>query len=485
MDSKKILFSQLKKIVGEENLIIDIDGLKVYQKDALAGYSGKPLAVAIPNSEQQICEVLKICKKYKVPIVTRGAGTGLSGGATPVENCIILSTAKLNKVISIDENQRIARVQPGVKNITISEKAAPYNLFYAPDPSSQIACSIGGNVAENSGGVHCLKYGLTLNNIFRLRAVNYKGEVFEVGLESFDSPGFDILALLVGSEGMLAVITEISVKLLPKPSFAKVISASFDDVEKAANAVAGIISEGVIPAGLEMMDQGMIKAVEEFVNAGYDTEAKAILLCESDGDIGEVEEEISIMRSILLGFGATKISISKTDEERNLFWAGRKNAFPASGRISPDYYCIDGTIPRKKLGEMLTKIKELEKKYKLTCNNVFHAGDGNLHPLILFDSAKKGDFTKTEKFGEEILKLCVEFGGTITGEHGVGLEKIDSMCVQFSNNERKAFISIKNSFDPLNILNPGKVIPSLSRCVEKGRVHVHKGKLNFPDIPSF
>jgi glycolate oxidase len=340
-------------------------------------------------------------------------------------------------------------------------------------------------VAENSGGVHCLKYGLTLHNIVSLRAVDFEGNVLKFGSNGLDAPGLDLLSLMIGSEGMLGVVTEITVKLTPNPKVAKVIMASFETVENAADAVAGIISKGVIPAGLEMMDQGMIGAVEDFVKAGYDTNAAAILLCESDGEAQEVEEEIAFMEEILASYGASKCMVSQDDCQRALFWSGRKNAFPASGRLSPDYYCIDGTIPRKKVGLMLREIKKLEKQYKLRCINVFHAGDGNLHPLILFDSSVDGEFDKTERFGEDILRLCVEFGGTITGEHGVGLEKLGAMCSQFSDDEREVFLGIKAAFDQKELLNPGKVVPSLSRCVEKGRVHVHAGKRKFDEIPSF
>ncbi len=482
---EKNILREFQKLVGHENFIFQDEALRIYKQDGLSGYSGKPLAVAIPANEEQVIRILKLCNKHNFPVVTRGSGTGLSGGATPKNDSIVLSTSRLNNIISIDPKKRIAKVQPGVRNLSVSDAASPYGFFYAPDPSSQIACSIGGNVAENSGGVHCLKYGLTLHNVLRIRAVTIDGEVFEAGSEAFDSPGYDLMALLIGSEGMLAVVTEVSLRLIPKPKFALVILASFDDVQKASEAVAGIIASGITPAGLEMMDQSMVIAVEDFVHAGYDLEAKAILLCESDGTFDEVEEEIKKLKEILLRFGATDLRTSKDEKERALFWSGRKNAFPASGRISPDYYCIDGTIPRRKLGEMLSFIGNLEKKYNLRCLNVFHAGDGNLHPLILYDSSKPNQFNETEKFGEEILLKCIEFGGTITGEHGAGIEKLDAMCVQFSELERKTFFSIKEAFDSKHLLNPGKVIPSLTRCAEKGRMHVHKGNLSFPEISRF
>ncbi len=481
----KNILAELQNQIGIENLIFENEALRTYKQDGLSGYSGEPSGVALPGNEQEVIEIIKICNKYNLEVVTRGSGTGLSGGAIPKKGALVLSTSRLNQIVSIDPKKRIAKVQPGVRNLSVSDAARPHGLFYAPDPSSQIACSIGGNVAENSGGVHCLKYGLTLHNVLRIRAVTIEGDVFEAGSEAFDTPGYDLMALLIGSEGMLAVVTEVSLRLIPKPIFAQVILASFDDIQKASAAVAGIIASGITPAGLEMMDQPMVVAVEDFVNAGYDLEAKAILLCESDGTYEEVEEEILNLKKILFDYGATNLRVSMDEDERAIFWSGRKNAFPASGRISPDYYCIDGTIPRRRLGDMLSFITELEKKYNLRCLNVFHAGDGNLHPLILFDSSKPNEFNKTEEFGEEILLKCIEYGGTITGEHGVGLEKLGAMCKQFSNIERETFFLIKEVFDSKYLLNPGKVIPSLTRCAEKGRMHIHKGNLSFPDLPRF
>ena len=482
---QKNIIAELQNQVGIENLIFEAEALRTYQQDGLSGYSGEPSGVALPGNEDEVIAILKICNKFNLAVVTRGSGTGLSGGAIPKKGALVLSTSRLNKIISIDPKKRIAKVQPGVRNLSVSDAANPHGLFYAPDPSSQIACSIGGNVAENSGGVHCLKYGLTLHNVMRIRAVTIEGEIFEAGSEAFDTPGYDLMALLIGSEGMLAVVTEISLRLIPKPIFAQVILASFDDIKKASQAVAGIIASGITPAGLEMMDQPMVAAVEDFVHAGYDLDAKAILLCESDGTPEEVEEEVINLKEILFNYGATELRVSENEKERDVFWSGRKNAFPASGRISPDYYCIDGTIPRRRLGDMLLFINELEKKYKLRCLNVFHAGDGNLHPLILFDSSKPNQFDETEKFGEEILLKCIEFGGTITGEHGVGLEKLGAMCKQFSNIERETFFLIKEAFDSKYLLNPGKVVPSLTRCAEKGRMHIHKGNLSFPHLPRF
>ena len=483
--AREALIESLLQVLPVESVIVHEEGLKPYECDGLTGYRHLPAVVVLPHTEQQASQVLAICHARNIPVVARGAGTGLSGGATPHRGGLVLSTARLNRILSLDPAARTAKVQPGVRNLAISEAAAAHGLYYAPDPSSQIACTIGGNVAENSGGVHCLKYGLTVHNVLRVRGLTIEGEAVEFGSEAFDSPGFDLLALVIGSEGMLALTTEVTVRLTPKPQLARVIMASFDEVEKAGQAVADLIGAGIIPAGLEMMDKGMTAAVEEFVHAGYDLSAQAILLCESDGTPAEVEEEIGRMKAVLSNSGATDLRVSESEAERLRFWSGRKNAFPASGRVSPDYYCIDGTIPRRRLGQMLARITELEKKYGLRCLNVFHAGDGNLHPLILFDAAKPGEFETTEKFGAEILEICVEYGGTITGEHGVGIEKIDTMCVQFSVAERLSFFAVKHAFDPKGLLNPGKAIPTLSRCAEYGRMHVHRGELRFPQLERF
>jgi glycolate oxidase len=397
----------------------------------------------------------------------------------------VLSTAKLNRIVKVDPTSRTAVVQPGVRNLAISEAAAPHGLYYAPDPSSQIACSIGGNVAENSGGVHCLKYGLTVHNVLRVRVVTIDGDVVELGSEAPDAPGLDLLAVFIGSEGMLGVVTEVTVKLVPKPAAARVIMASFDDVVTGGNAVASVIAAGIIPAGLEMMDRTSSRMVEPFVKAGYDTEAAAILLCEADGTELEVAEEIERMSEVLQAAGASAIAVSTSEAERMKFWSGRKNAFPAAGRISPDYYCMDGTIPRKQLAHVLTSIEKMETTYGLRCANVFHAGDGNMHPLILFDANQPGEFERAEAFGADILALCVEVGGTITGEHGVGIEKINSMCVQFSPAELEAFHAVKRAFDPHRLLNPDKAIPTLNRCAEFGKMHVSAGLTRFADLPRF
>jgi glycolate oxidase len=456
-----------------------------YECDGLTAYRQLPMVVALPETEQQVQKILQTCHAMGVPVVPRGAGTGLSGGALPPGDGVLLSMAKFMRPVRVDPVARIAVVQPGVRNAAISELAAPHGLYYAPDPSSQIACTIGGNVAENSGGVHCLKYGLTVHNVLGVRGFTIEGEPITLGGEALDTPGYDLLALCIGSEGMLVVVTEVTVKLLPRPQSARVIMASFADVEKAGDAVAKNLAAGIIPAGLEMMDKPATRAVEQFVGAGYDLEAAAILLCESDGTSEEVEDEIARMKAVLEGAGATRMTVSRDEAERLRFWSGRKAAFPAMGRISPDYYCMDGTIPRKRLGEVLNFIAALEKKYGLRCPNVFHAGDGNLHPLILFDANSPDELDRTERFAAEVLEKCVTVGGTITGEHGVGVEKINQMCVQFRPDELELFRTVKQAFDPAGLLNPGKAVPTLARCAEYGRMHVHGGKLPHAELPRF
>ena len=456
-----------------------------YECDGLSLYRALPAVVALPETEEHVQAVMRICKRLNAPVVARGAGTGLSGGAMPHSQGVLLGLSKFNRIKHIDLARATAVVQPGVRNLAISEAAAPYGLYYAPDPSSQIACSIGGNVAENSGGVHCLKYGLTLHNVLKVRGFTAAGELVEFGSDALDVPGYDLLAVLVGSEGMLAVTTEVTVKLVPKPQLARCIMASFDDVRKAGDAVAAVIAAGIIPAGLEMMDKPMTAAVEDFVHAGYDLTAEAILLCESDGTPEEVEEEIGRMSEVLRACGATAIAVSRDEAERLRFWSGRKNAFPASGRISPDYMCMDSTIPRKRLADILLAIQEMEKKYGLRCANVFHAGDGNLHPLILFDANDADQLHRCELFGADILETSVAMGGTVTGEHGVGVEKLNSMCVQFSPEERAQMLAVKRAFDPNGLLNPGKVIPTLNRCAEYGKMLVRGGQLSHPELPRF
>ena len=479
------VLERLRGLLPAHAILYREEDMRPFECDALSAFRQMPMIVVLPDTEEQVVGVLKACHELEVPIVARGAGTSLSGGSMPHAAGVVLSLAKFNRILAIDPLARTARVQPGVRNLAVSEAAAPYDLYYAPDPSSQIACSIGGNLAENSGGVHCLKYGLTVHNVLRVRGYTVAGEPVEFGGEALDAPGLDLLSLVIGSEGMLAVTMEATLKLIPKPQLARVVMASFDDVVKAGEAVAGIIAAGIIPAGLEMMDRKATVAVEEFVHAGYDLEAEAILLAESDGTPEEVAEEIGRIEAVLRGSGATGIRVSESEAERLLFWSGRKNAFPAAGRVSPDYYCMDGTIPRKNIGRMLAAIAAMEEKYRLRCMNVFHAGDGNMHPLILFDANDPDEWQRAELFGAEILELCVEYGGTVTGEHGVGIEKINSMCVQFSPEERAAFFAVKRAFDPPGLLNPGKGIPTLARCAEYGKMHVHGGRLAFPDLPRF
>ena len=456
-----------------------------YECDGLTAYRERPLVVALPETEAQVAHVLRTCHSLAGPVVARGAGTGLSGGAMPHALGVSLALAKFNRILRVDKRSRTALVQCGVRNLAISEAAAPLGLYYAPDPSSQIACSIGGNVAENSGGVHCLKYGLTLHNVLKVRGFTVEGETVTFGSDALDAPGLDLLALVVGSEGMLAVTTEVTVKLIPKPKLARCIMASFDDLRKAGAAVAAIIGAGIIPAGLEMLDKPMTAAVEDFVHAGYDLTAEAILLCESDGTPEEVAEEIERMLAVLTGCGASRVEVSKDEAQRLKFWSGRKNAFPASGRISPDYMCMDSTIPRKRLADILLAIQQMEGKYGLRCCNVFHAGDGNLHPLILFDASDPDQLHRAELFGADILETSVEMGGTVTGEHGVGVEKLSSMCVQFSPEEREQMHALKRAFDPAETLNPGKLIPTLVRCAEYGKMHVKRGLLPFPELERF
>ena len=485
MERQRQLAHALRTVLPAGSVLFRPEQTAPFECDGLAAFRQTPLAVALPETEQQVRQILRICRELRVPVVARGAGTGLSGGAMPCADGIVLSLAKLNRILELDPVACIARVQPGVRNLAVSEAAAPHGLYYAPDPSSQIACTIGGNVAENSGGVHCLKYGLTVHNVLGLRGYTVEGEAIELGGAALDAPGLDLLALAIGSEGMLIVVTEVTLKLVPKPRLAQVVMASFDDVVKAGEAVAAIVAAGIIPAGLEMMDRKATNAVEPFVKAGYDLHAAAILLAESDGTPEEVADEIDEMERVLKAAGSIACTVSQSESERQRFWSGRKNAFPAAGRVSPDYYCMDGTIPRKHLGHVLRAIEEMEEKYTLRCMNVFHAGDGNLHPLILFDANQPGEWERADRFGADILELCVELGGTITGEHGVGIEKINSMCVQFSAPERAAFFGVKHAFDAHDLLNPGKAIPTLARCAEYGRMHVHRGALPFADLPRF
>ncbi len=482
------LIVRLAKILPQESLLSEPEDLTPYECDGLSAYRAIPMLAVLPRTVAEVQAILRIASQTHTKVVARGSGTGLSGGATPLHDGILMSMAKFSKIVAIDPLARRARVQPGVRNQQISEATAHLGLYYAPDPSSQIACSIGGNVAENSGGVHCLKYGLTVHNILKIEVVTIDGEVATIGSDALDSAGYDLLAVMTGSEGMLGITTEVTVKLLPKPQLARVVMASFDDVESAGNAVANVIGAGIVPAGLEMMDKLANEAVEGFVHAGYDLNAAAILLCESDGTTEEVEEEIAKIEAVMKASGATACRTSNNESERLKFWSGRKAAFPAVGRISPDYYCIDGSIPRRALAAVLKRTEELSHKYKLRCANVFHAGDGNLHPLILFDANVPGELHRTEAFAAELLELCIEVGGTITGEHGVGIEKINQMCSQFTSAEIEMFFAVKRAFDPEQLLNPGKAIPTLNRCAEYGRMRVSGGLTNnlpHAEIPRF
>ncbi len=479
------ILAALSRWLAPGSILSQPEDVRPFETDGLSSYRQLPYVVVLPQKEAEVQAVLRYCHEASIPVVARGSGTGLSGGALPHAQGVLLSLSRFMRILDIDVLARTARVQPGVRNLAISEAAAPLGLYYAPDPSSQIACSIGGNVAENSGGVHCLKYGLTVHNLVKVRAVTMAGEIIELGCDALYSAGYDLMALITGSEGLLGVITEVTVKLLPKPQKAQAILAAFDDIEKAGQAVASIIAAGIIPAGLEMMDGPATRAAEAFVHANYPLEAEAVLICESDGTPEEVADEMARMQAILENSGAIETRFSQDEAQRLKFWAGRKAAFPAVGRLSPDYYCIDGTIPRRTLGAVLKRIYEMSHEFGLEVCNVFHAGDGNLHPLILFDAAKPGEFERTEAYAGKILELCVEVGGTITGEHGVGVEKINQMCIQFRPDELATFHAVKAAFDPEGLLNPGKAVPTLHRCAEMGRMHVHHNHTAHPDLPRF
>ncbi|SDO67209.1 glycolate oxidase subunit GlcD [Pseudomonas jinjuensis] len=482
---KAALLIELRAALPDLEILHEAEDLHPYECDGLSAYRTTPMLVVLPERVEQVETLLKLCHRLQVPVVARGAGTGLSGGALPLEQGILLVMARFKRILEIDPVGRFARVQPGVRNLAISQAAAPHGLYYAPDPSSQIACSIGGNVAENAGGVHCLKYGLTVHNVLRLEIVTIEGERMTLGSDALDSPGFDLLALFMGSEGMLGVVVEVTVRLLPRPQVAKVALASFDDVARAGGAVADIIAAGIIPGGLEMMDNLAIRAAEDFIHAGYPVDAAAILICELDGVESDVHEDCLRVRDILERAGATEVRQARDEEERQKFWAGRKNAFPAVGRISPDYYCMDGTIPRRELPRVLEGIARLSAECGLRVANVFHAGDGNMHPLILFDANQPGELARAEELGGKILELCVAVGGSITGEHGVGREKINQMCSQFNAEELTLFHAVKAAFDPQGLLNPGKNIPTLHRCAEFGAMHIHRGQLPFPELERF
>ena len=482
---KAALLAELRAALPDLEILHEAEDLRPYECDGLSAYRSTPMLVVLPEHVEQVQSLLRLCHRMQVPVVARGAGTELSGGALPLEQGVLLVMARFKRILEVNPEGRYARVQPGVRNLAISLATAPHGLYYAPDPSSQIACSIGGNVAENAGGVHCLKYGLTVHNLLKVDIITVDGERLTLGSDALDSPGFDLLALFTGSEGMLGVVVEVTVKLLPKPQVAKVLMASFDDVEKAGRAVGDIIAEGIIPGGLEMMDNLSIRAAEDFIHAGYPVDAAAILLCELDGVESDVHEDCERVDAVLRKAGATDVRLARDEEERAKFWAGRKNAFPAVGRISPDYYCMDGTIPRRELPRVLNGIAELSDEYGLRVANVFHAGDGNMHPLILFDANVPGELERAEALGGKILELCVAVGGSITGEHGVGREKINQMCAQFNSDELTLFHAVKAAFDPQGLLNPGKNIPTLHRCAEFGAMHIHHGQLPFPELERF
>ena len=485
VEDRPEVVAALRQLLPPRALLLAPEDTLAYECDGLTLIRQRPMAVVLPETESQVVAILKACHALGVPVVPRGAGTGLAGSALPHAGGVLMVLAKFNRILAVDATARTATVEPGVRNLAISEAAAPHALYYAPDPSSQVACTIGGNVAENSGGVHCLKYGLTLHNLLRVRGYTMAGEPVEFGALAPDAPGLDLLPLVVGSEGMLAVTMEVTVRLVPRPPAARCIMASFADVEHAGDAVAALIAAGIIPAGLEMLDQAAARLVEPYANAGYDLDAAAVLLCESDGTPEEVDEEVARMSEVLHAAHATRLQVSASEAERLRFWAGRKNAFPAAGRAAPAYYCTDGTIPRRHIGRMLRSIQAMERRFGLACPNVFHAGDGNLHPLILFDDADPDAVARAEAFGAEILEESVRLGGSITGEHGVGMEKLNQMCSQFDASTLDAFRGVKRAFDPSGLLNPGKVVPTLHRCAEYGRMRVSGGALPFPELPRF
>ena len=479
------IVSNLKKIIKSENVLDHNDEIKPYETDALSAYKQKPLVVVLPENVQEVSKILKYCNGEKIKVIPRGAGTGLSGGALPLQDAILLGLGKFNKILEIDFNNKCVVSQPGVTNLAITHAVQHKGFYYAPDPSSQLACSIGGNVAENSGGIHSLKYGTTTNNILGVELVLMDGTVCRLGGKTLDQEGYDLLGLICGSEGLLGVITEVTVKILKKPQTVRAALIGFPSIEDGGNCVSEIISNGIVPAGMEMMDKALIEATDNFCKAGYPRDAEALMIVELDGTNSEVDELINKVSDIAKKNNSTSIRTSKNEKERLAFWAGRKAAFPACGAMAPDYYCMDGTIPRGKLSEVLKEINRLSKKYNLPVANAFHAGDGNLHPLIMFDANNKEELRKTEEFGAEILKYCVKVGGVLTGEHGVGIEKRELMCEMFNDNDIQQQIKIKKSLDEKNLLNPGKVYPILRKCAEEGRIHVHRGEEKFPDLPRF
>ncbi len=479
------IVAALRKIVPGEGVIDAEHERRAFESDALTAYRQLPMVVVLPETTVQVVEIMRYCSAHGIKVVPRGAGTSLSGGALPLLDGVLLGMSRFNRILDIDVANRCVTVQPGVTNLGVTQAVQAQGLYYAPDPSSQIACTIGGNVSENSGGVHCLKYGLTTNNVIGVELVTIDGEILRFGGKHFDSPGYDLLGIVVGSEGMLGIVTEVIVRVLPTPPGARALMIGFPSVEGAGDCVAEVIGAGIIPGGMEMMDRLAIQAAEDFVHASYPLDVEALLIVELDGCEAEVDHLIAAVETIALRHGATSCRASQSEAERLLFWAGRKAAFPAVGRISPDYLCMDGTIPRKKISEVLLRMKQMEAEYDLRVANVFHAGDGNLHPLILYDANQPGELDRAEKFGQDILRLCVEVGGVLTGEHGVGVEKRDLMGTMFNESDLNQQQRLKCAFDEQSLLNPGKVFPQLCRCAELGRVHVHAGKLRFPDLPRF
>jgi glycolate oxidase len=479
------LLRELRAVVGAASVLTAREACVAFECDGLTAYRRVPDVVVLPASAAEVQAVMSICHRLHVPVVARGSGTGLSGGSLPVEGGVLLVLARLNQILELNPRRRMARVQPGVTNLSISKAAAPYNLFYAPDPSSQIACSIGGNVAENSGGVHCLKYGITQHNILELKVVTVSGELLLLGSEFGEAPGYALTALLTGSEGMLGVIVEVTVKLLPRPERVELVLGAFDDIAVCARVVGEIIGAGIIPAGLEMMDGPAICAADAFAQCGYPTSAQALLLCEVDGSTADVAEQLERVMGVMKNAGAMYLRVAADAHEQARMWSGRKSAFPAVGRLAPDYYCMDGTIPRRRLPDVLRDIAALSTEFGLPIANVFHAGDGNLHPLIMFDAGKPDELHRAEACGSRILELCVAAGGTVTGEHGVGVEKLGPMCRQFAAPELEMFHAVKRAFDPEGLLNPGKAVPTLARCADYGAMRVHGGALPFPQLPRF
>jgi len=485
IQKKIFIFNELKKLINSDNVLSYDSEIKPYETDALAAYKQKPLAVVLPENTEEVSQILKFCYKENIKVVPRGAGTGLSGGALPLQDAILISLTKFNKILEIDFENKCVVTQPGVTNLSITNAVQHKGFYYAPDPSSQLACSIGGNVAENSGGIHSLKYGTTTNNILGVELILMDGTICRLGGKTLDQEGYDLLGLICGSEGLLGIITEVTVKILKKPQTVKAALIGFPTIEDGGHCVSEIISKGIVPAGMEIMDKALIEATDNFSKAGYPRDAEVLLIVELDGTVSEVEELINKVSDICKKNNSSSIKLSQNEKERLSFWAGRKAAFPACGAMAPDYYCMDGSIPRGKLAEALSEIKKLSKKYNLLVANCFHAGDGNLHPLIMFDGSKKEELKKTEEFGAEILKMCVKLGGVLTGEHGVGIEKRELMCEMFNDNDIQQQLKIKEALDEKNLLNPGKVYPILRKCAEEGRVHVHRGEEKFPDLPRF